>query len=93
MDAHTLPIFVGIDVSKARLDVATSDGQAFAVPNTPEGHAQLVETQNGDWWATFLATRPYRQDFYNTGTQLYTNSAQTGVASITAAAAKNKCWG
>jgi fructose transport system substrate-binding protein len=33
------------------------------------------------------------QDFYNTGTQLYTDSPQTGVASITAAAAKNKCWG
>jgi fructose transport system substrate-binding protein len=33
------------------------------------------------------------QDFYNTGTQLYTNSAQSGVASITAAAAKSKCWG
>jgi fructose transport system substrate-binding protein len=33
------------------------------------------------------------QDFYNTGTQLYTDSPQPGVASITAAAAKNKCWG
>jgi fructose transport system substrate-binding protein len=33
------------------------------------------------------------QDFYNTGTQLYTDSPQSGVASITAAAAKNKCWG
>jgi len=33
------------------------------------------------------------QDFYNTGTQLYTDSPQSGVASITAAAAKSKCWG
>lgn len=33
------------------------------------------------------------RDFYNTGTQLYTDSPQSGVASITAAAAKNKCWG
>ena len=33
------------------------------------------------------------QDFFNTGTQLYTNSAQPGVASITAAAAKKQCWG
>ena len=33
------------------------------------------------------------QDFYNTGTQLYTDSPQPGVASITAAVAKNKCWG
>lgn len=43
MDTHTAPVFVGIDVSKAKLDVATSDGQDFTVPNTPEGHAQLVE--------------------------------------------------
>jgi transposase len=43
MDAHTEPTFVGIDVSKAKLDVATSDGRSFTVPNTPEGHAQLVE--------------------------------------------------
>lgn len=43
MDAHTNPTFVGIDVSKAKLDVATSDGQAFSFPNTPEGHARLVE--------------------------------------------------
>jgi fructose transport system substrate-binding protein len=33
------------------------------------------------------------QDFYNTGTQLYTDSPQAGVPSITAAAAKSKCWG
>src|SRR6202012_601068 len=33
------------------------------------------------------------QDFYNTGTQLYTDSPQAGVPSITAAAAKTKCWG
>jgi fructose transport system substrate-binding protein len=33
------------------------------------------------------------QDFYNTGTQLYTNSPQSGVASITTTAAKKLCWG
>jgi transposase len=43
MDAHTEPIFVGIDVSKATLDVALSHGQDFTVPNTPEGQAQLAE--------------------------------------------------
>jgi transposase len=34
--------FVGIDVSKAKLDVAVGDAPAFAVANTPEGHAELV---------------------------------------------------
>ena len=31
--------------------------------------------------------------FYNTGTQLYTNDPQSGVASVTATAAKKLCWG
>lgn len=35
--------FVGIDVSKARLDVhLLADAQSFAVPNRPEGHEQLL---------------------------------------------------
>jgi transposase len=38
------PCFVGIDVSKAHLDVASRpDGQEFRTPNTPEGIASLVE--------------------------------------------------
>ena len=35
--------FVGIDVSKAKLDVAVGrDAAVFTVANTPEGHAELV---------------------------------------------------
>jgi transposase len=38
------PHFVGIDVSKAHLDVASRpDGQEFRVLNTPEGIARLVD--------------------------------------------------
>lgn len=33
------------------------------------------------------------QDFFNTGTQLYTDSAQPGVPSITSSAAQKLCWG
>lgn len=40
-------------------------------PITSAGHAQLVQTQDGDWWATFLAVRPYRGDFYNTGRETF----------------------
>ncbi len=40
-------------------------------PITSAGHAQLVQTQNGDWWATFLAVRPYAGDFYNTGRETF----------------------
>lgn len=36
------------------------------------GHAQLVQTQKGDWWATFLAVRPYdTDDHYNIGRETF----------------------
>lgn len=42
MEPASSPIFVGIDVSKAKLDVAVGDQPVFAVDNTSEGHAALV---------------------------------------------------
>jgi alpha-N-arabinofuranosidase len=41
------------------------------IPITSAGHAQLVDTPDGRWWATFLATRPYSGDFYNTGRETF----------------------
>src|SRR5690606_28950328 len=32
-------------------------------PISAAGHADLVQLPNGDWWAVFLATRPYAEDF------------------------------
>lgn len=40
-------------------------------PITSAGHAQLVETHAGEWWASFLATQPYTGDFYNTGRETF----------------------
>ncbi len=42
-------------------------------PVSATGHADLVQTQNGEWWAVFLATRPYDgvQDYYNTGRETF----------------------
>lgn len=40
-------------------------------PITSAGHAELVETSAGEWWAIFLATRPYEGDFYNTGRESF----------------------
>jgi alpha-N-arabinofuranosidase len=40
-------------------------------PITSAGHADLVQLPNGDWWATFLAVRPYKGDFYNTGRETF----------------------
>jgi alpha-N-arabinofuranosidase len=42
-----------------------------ANPITSAGHADLVETSSGEWWATFLAVRPYEGDFYNTGRETF----------------------
>ena len=47
------------------LDPARSD------PVTSAGHAKFVQLPNGDWWATFLATRPYGPDLYNIGRETF----------------------
>jgi xylan 1,4-beta-xylosidase len=44
---------------------------ARANPVTSSGHADLVKTEKGDWWAVFLATRPYADGFYNTGRETF----------------------
>lgn len=42
-----------------------------ARPITSAGHADFVDTATGQWWTTFLATRPYADDFYNTGRETF----------------------
>ena len=34
---------------------------------TSTGHADMIQDNNGDWWAVFLGCRPYEGDLYNTG--------------------------
>ncbi len=41
------------------------------LPVTSAGHAQFVTTPGGQWWATFLAVRPYAGDFYSTGRETF----------------------
>jgi xylan 1,4-beta-xylosidase len=40
-------------------------------PITSAGHADMVQTRNGEWWVTFLAVRPYEGDYYNTGRETF----------------------
>ncbi|MBS1654349.1 MAG: glycoside hydrolase family 43 protein [Bacteroidetes bacterium] len=40
-------------------------------PVTSTGHADLVETQDGKWYAVFLGCRPYQDDYYNTGRETF----------------------
>lgn len=35
------------------------------------GHADLVQTKEGDWWAVFLACRPIDNDFENLGRETF----------------------
>jgi xylan 1,4-beta-xylosidase len=35
------------------------------------GHADMIETGLGEWWAVFLGTRPYDQHFYATGRETF----------------------
>lgn len=42
-----------------------------AFPITTTGHADLVEDQQGNWWAVFLGCRPYQGDHYNTGRETF----------------------
>ncbi|GAA5522150.1 glycoside hydrolase family 43 protein [Aliifodinibius salicampi] len=35
------------------------------------GHADMVETQNGEWWAIFLGVRPYDGSNFNTGRETF----------------------
>jgi alpha-N-arabinofuranosidase len=35
------------------------------------GHADLVETQNGEWWAVLLGVRPYGNFDYNLGRETF----------------------
>lgn len=38
---------------------------------TSTGHADLVETPDGKWYAVFLGCRPYEGDYYNTGRETF----------------------
>ena len=38
---------------------------------TCAGHADLVQTESGDWMAVFLAVRPQREGYENTGRETF----------------------
>ncbi|MDD4515946.1 glycoside hydrolase family 43 protein [Massilibacteroides sp.] len=40
-------------------------------PITCAGHADLIQTKEGDWWAVFLACRPIDNDFENLGRETF----------------------
>lgn len=40
-------------------------------PITSTGHAELIETNTGEWHAVFLGCRPYEGNHYNTGRETF----------------------
>jgi xylan 1,4-beta-xylosidase len=40
-------------------------------PITTTGHADFVQTRDGEWWGVFLGVRPYQGDHYNNGRETY----------------------
>ncbi|MBN2806410.1 MAG: family 43 glycosylhydrolase, partial [Prolixibacteraceae bacterium] len=40
-------------------------------PITCAGHADLIQTKEGEWWAVFLATRPIDNQFENLGRETF----------------------
>jgi xylan 1,4-beta-xylosidase len=43
-------------------------------PITTTGHADLIETKDGEWWAVFLGCRPYEagyENYYNIGRETF----------------------
>lgn len=42
-----------------------------ANPITCAGHADLIQTREGDWWAVFLACRPIKNSFENLGRETF----------------------
>ena len=59
------PILTQRDLDPARKD-----------PVTSTGHAQLVETAAGEWYAVFLGCRPYDDGHYNTGRETFMTPVQ-----------------
>jgi xylan 1,4-beta-xylosidase len=45
-------------------------------PITCTGHADFVQTVAGDWWAVFLGSRPYADDYVNTGRETFLAAVQ-----------------
>lgn len=54
------PILTQRDMAEPRPDIVTS-----------VGHADLIETPTGEWYAVFLGCRPYEGNHYNTGRETF----------------------
>jgi alpha-N-arabinofuranosidase len=57
--------------SNPRNPILTHRHLGLNYPIVGTGHADIVETQNGEWWMVCLAMRPYGGYFYNLGRETF----------------------
>lgn len=77
-DRHSEVIFrsdsvMGTYVPAKQNPILTQRNLSSTRPNpvTCTGHADLVQTPQGDWWAVFLGCRPYKGEFENLGRETF----------------------
>jgi xylan 1,4-beta-xylosidase len=58
-------------VGYRRNPVLTHRNLGFGHPIVGVGHADLVDTPNGEWWMVLLAMRPYGGYYYNLGRETF----------------------
>lgn len=59
-EAPNNPILTQRDLADGRIN-----------PVTCTGHADMIQTPEGEWWAVFLGCRPYEANMYNTGRETF----------------------
>jgi xylan 1,4-beta-xylosidase len=57
--------------NNARNPILSHRHLGLSYPIVGTGHADLIETQNGEWWMVLLAMRPYDGYFYNLGRETF----------------------
>ena len=55
----------------ARNPIVTHRHRRLSLEISVTGHADLIETQNGEWWMVLLAVRPYGNFLYNLGRETF----------------------
>ncbi len=65
VDGHYKPCKINPILTQRNLDT----NRVNCIAST--GHADLIETSKNNWYAVFLGTRPYKNNYYNTGRETF----------------------
>jgi xylan 1,4-beta-xylosidase len=78
---HAVTVFRSKDIMGAyetnrKNPILTHRNLGKSYPIACTGHADLVETQNGEWWMVLLGVRPYGGFHYNLGRETFITPVQ-----------------